>query len=84
MKTQTQLPLKDQIRIAFPDMKDSDFDRHETDLYVKWSPDVEKWLRANYEHWSNITRFRSQIDSSTWFDIPFAAWSEKYPNSKFN
>lgn len=75
--------LKERIKEAFPNMTDSEFDRHETDLYVKHSGELYIWLQMNYEYFANVSTFRSQIDGTTWFDIPFAAWSEKYPNSKF-
>lgn len=70
--------LKNQILTAFPNMNDEDFDKHETDLYVRYSPEVDNWLKQNYEFYKNITTFKSNVDNQRWFDIPFAAWDEKY------
>lgn len=67
--------LKEQIIKAFPN---AEFGRHETDLYVKVLPGLIEWLKVNYEHFTNIQRFTSQIDKTQWLDIPFAAWNEKY------
>jgi len=59
-------------------LADSDFDYHASDLYVRWSPEVEKWLKTHYEFYSNIERFYSNALSEPdgisrlWFDIPFA------------
>lgn len=71
--------LKERIQEVFPDAR---FDRHETDLYVKVQPGLVEWLKSNYEYYNNIQRFTSQIDGTPWLDIPFAAWSEKYPTQK--
>lgn len=70
--------VKQKIQEAFPSMSDDQFDRHESDLYVKYSPELDEWLKKNYEYYGNVTKFRSQIDGETWIDIPFAAWEEKY------
>lgn len=80
MKDETTTPaeeksLKERIKEVFPN---AEFDRHETDLYVKVVPGLMEWLRANYIHHSNIQHFISQIDKTPWLDIPFAAWGEKY------
>jgi len=69
--------LKQTLIELFPDAK---FDRHETDLYVKFTPEIWQYLKTNYEFFSNIHRFNSQADRETWIDIPFAAWDEKYKN----
>lgn len=71
--------LKELIMSAFPAMTPEQFDRHETDLYVKNVPGLRKWLKENYKFYGNILPFISQIDRTEWLDIPFAAWSEKYP-----
>ncbi len=60
-----------------------EIDNHETDLYAKVTPESERIVAA-YEYSHIVTRFRSAIDGSYWFDIPFAytpAWpdpTEKY------
>lgn len=79
MKDQTEgQTLKQQIMTAFPNMTAAEFDRHETDLYVKHSPELYEWLRTNYRFFKSIERFISQIDRTLWLDVPFAAWDEKY------
>lgn len=60
---------------------DSDFDRHETDLYVRKTEQVYNYLKNNYQFFRNIKQFNSQIDNKIWLDIPFAAWDEKYNQS---
>jgi hypothetical protein len=50
----------------------TDFDHHETDLYVRWAPQVEQWLKENYRFPGNIVKFRSQEDNQFWLEIPFA------------
>lgn len=67
--------LKAQILEQFPTAV---FSRHETDLYVKDIPGLREWLKENYEFYSNVKPFISQLDKTTWLDIPFAAWDEKY------
>jgi hypothetical protein len=47
-------------------------------LYVRYTPELDSWLKDNYEHYSNITKFNSQIDKKRWFDIPFAEFHTKY------
>lgn len=79
MKSKT---LKDRIAEHFnwtPEQVQALTGRHETDLYVKYSPEVWAWLKDNYEWIANIKPFTSAIDKTVWLDIPFAAWSDKYP-----
>lgn len=42
-----------------------------SDLYVKVTPVSEKII-AEYKYKCNVTTFRSNIDSLTWYEIPFA------------
>mgnify|MGYP000856881618 CR=1 FL=1 len=54
-------------------------DRHESDLYLK-ATETAKKLVDEYEFKCNVKMFKSQIDSTLWFDIPFAYdpfWSKK-------
>lgn len=67
--------LKEKIKEVFPD---AEFSRHETDLYVKDCEGLGEWLRENYEFFANVQRF--YYNGDMWFDIPFAAWDEKYTN----
>lgn len=48
-----------------------EIDHHESDLYVKVTPESRKIVDA-YEFRCNVTTFRSRIDGTTWYDIPFA------------
>lgn len=64
--------LTDDIKKAFPKLTDDDFDDHESDLYVKWSQELDDWLKKNYQFYKNIQTFTSQTDKQKWFDIPFA------------
>jgi len=53
-----------------------EMDHHETDLYLKDCEQARK-LIADFEFKQNVTRFKSQIDGSLWYDIPFSydpAW----------
>lgn len=81
------MTLKEQLQKAIPSLTENDFGRHETDLYVVAYPEVRNWLETNYTFWKNVKTFTGNI-CPNWngggklcFDIPFAAWEEKYPNS---
>lgn len=73
----TEKTLKERVKEVFPE---AEFDRHETDLYIKNVPGLWDWLKSNYEHFRNCQHFNSAIDGSPWIDVPFAAWNEKYKN----
>ena len=54
-------------------------DNHESDLYCPVN-ETTKAIIANYDHKSNVTTFKSNIDGKTWYDIPFAYapwWNER-------
>ena len=60
-------------------LKDSDFDSHESDLYVIDTPEVRAWLKENYEYYTNCTFFVSNVDGRRMIDIPFqndAFWNK--------
>ena len=42
-------------------------DSHESDLYVKATPDARRILAA---HGARFTGFISQVDKKLWFDVP--------------
>lgn len=46
-------------------------DHHETDLYIKVTPESKALVRE-YDYRSNVETFRDQITGTLWFDIPFA------------
>lgn len=70
------MTLKKKIQAAL-NIPDEHFGNHESDLYVKYSLELDSWLRENYEFYGNITKFRNQIDHTTWMDIPFAHVKDK-------
>jgi hypothetical protein len=46
----------------------AELDSHESDLYVKSSPEVDDFLNE----WDlSMSRFRSQVDGCWWWDLPF-------------
>ena len=53
-------------------------DNHESDLYAKITPESQAIVGA-YKFKSNVRTFRSQIDGTLWYDIPFAflPWWER-------
>ena len=44
---------------------------HESDLYAKRCPESTELLKT-YQFRGNVTTFRSNIDGTLWYDIPFA------------
>lgn len=55
------------------------YDSHESDLYIPKTEQTEK-LISEYEFKENVTTFISQIEKTTWYDIPFAYipfWDKK-------
>lgn len=73
--------LRNQIKEAFPEMTDSDFHRYCSDLYVLYTPELDKWLKKHYSHYSNVIISVGNVEGGDWygkrfFDIPFAAMCE--------
>jgi len=76
--------LIDELKDAFPALNPtSDFDYHETDLYVRYySSSIINWVKEHYPIMGkNITVFTG-TDGNRWIDIPFALFDEKYPVGK--
>jgi hypothetical protein len=48
-----------------------ELDHHESDLYARVTPESRAIVEA-YEFRNNVTTFRSQIDGTPWYDVPFA------------
>lgn len=76
-------PLEQKLRNQFPNLTDDDFGYQATDLYVVWKPDIEKWLKDNYEFYKNTTKFMG-AKHSNWkgagqlcIDIPFQGYWNK-------
>lgn len=51
--------------------KNVQIDNHESDLYCPVN-ETTKTIIGQYDHKSNITTFKNQIDGKLWYDIPFA------------
>lgn len=54
-------------------------DHHETDLYIKVTPE-SRALVSDYEFRNQVETFLSPLDGCLWFDIPFAyspAWESR-------
>ena len=63
--------MKQRLQELFQ-LTEKDFGTHESDLYVKWTPQVWDYLKTCYKFFSNCKTFKNQIDGETWIDIPFA------------
>lgn len=68
----------------------SDIDHHETDLYIRRTPQseilVNVWVDVTGFR-SSVSTFRDQIDGDIWYDIAFAydpAWSKRLERSSAN
>ena len=86
-------PLEAQLREAFPSLSDADFDYYATDLYVRGRPDVVKWLKENYQFYSQIQFFRPNVPDGVnaespfttyWLDLPFQGLWPKAMETKTN
>lgn len=54
-------------------------DHHESDLYVKATPEFREFMKKNHPN-KSYTLFTSQIDGETWADLPFMYqpyWNKK-------
>ena len=57
-----------------------ELDSHESDLYAKVD-DKSRPIIKEYEFEQNVKTFRSEIDGSMWYDIPFGNddfWQKGY------
>ena len=65
----------------------AEMDHHESDLYVKSTPEVDAIIDKHYEADGGMLlryKFISQIDRKPWWEIPFAYkpfWDSKELNS---
>lgn len=76
-------PLEQRLRDQFPELTDRDFGYQATDLYVVWKPEIEKWLKENFEFHEQMTKFIG-AKHSNWngagqlcIDIPFQGYWRK-------
>jgi hypothetical protein len=68
--------LKQQIKEAL-NLDESMFSNWSSDLYILYTPEVEKYLKDNYKFYSNVRLSYSNVKGQSWyvkrfFDIPFA------------
>lgn len=71
----TDLKIRIQEALKLPE---NHFDRHESDLHILYSKEVNDWLAKNYEFYGNCVVCVSDVKGQPWynrrfFDIPFAA-----------
>lgn len=59
-------------------------DSHESDLYVKKTPETEKIIKT-YKYRDNVTTFSNQLNGGIWYDVPFAyqPWWDSRAAGKF-
>lgn len=74
------MTTKQRLTRQFPQLTESDFSNHETDLYVVAYPFVKEWLTKEYEWPQNVQYFIGNPQAE-WngagrecADVPFAAW----------
>jgi hypothetical protein len=68
--------IKEQLKKKFNLKEDEDIDTNYSDLYVRYSPEVKKWLDENLDYPQNMEFFTSQIDKTRWIDIPFGNYAQ--------
>jgi len=71
------MTIQEQLKKEFPNLET---DSHESDLYIKHTPEVWEFLKSNYEYFCNCSKFHSQTDHELWIDLPFAYdnfWAKK-------
>lgn len=66
------------LHTARQQMKPEEIDSHESDLYLKVTP-ISRKLIQQYDFHCQVEQFRSAIDHTLWYDIPFAnsEWFEE-------
>ena len=62
-------------------MKEEDFSRYESDLYVRVTPISTKFLET-YQFKGQVERFTDNIEHVSFYDFPFAAMKEKIREDK--
>ena len=73
MNLEKELPVMQ--RLILRGMQYGDFDRHESDLYVKATPESISFFQKEYDFPENISFFHGS-DKKQWIDVPFAASEE--------
>ena len=72
------MSLKQALLGAGLGLVESDFDTHESDLYVLNKPGVWQWLQRNYNRCSQVTTFvgLGDWDNKVAMEIPFGYMDE--------
>lgn len=56
-------------------MKETDFDRRYSDLYIRLTPISKTWLEG-FKYKNLAVIFRDNIDHELWIEVPFGAFDE--------
>lgn len=56
-------------------MKEADFDRYYSDLYIRLTPISAQW-RKNFKYKNQTSIFRDNIEGERWIEVPFGAFDE--------
>lgn len=67
---------REQIKQAL-NLTDDEIDSHETDLYIKHTPEREKKIIELYPFYAPIGSFYSNIDHAKWIELPFFLIDDK-------
>ncbi len=80
------MSLKQRLLHAGLSLKEKDFDTHESDLYVVYTADTEKWLKEHMSEgdFRQVKAFMSERDGLKWFDIPFGYMPEHFEKKHGN
>jgi hypothetical protein len=68
--------LKDELKYKL-NIPEDNFGSHCSDLHVLYSPELEQYLKNNYEFYCNVVKELANVEGNEWygkyfFDIPFA------------
>lgn len=72
--------MRNLYEVAAATLPPDHIDHHETDLYIKVTPE-SRALISDYEFRNQVETFLSPLDNCLWFDIPFAytpEWERRY------
>lgn len=67
------MTIKEELMVQ--GMKAADFDRHDSDLYIRVTPISRKWYKS-YKYKNGVTTFVDNIEGELWYDVPFGAMDE--------
>lgn len=69
--------IEDVYKIAVEQMPAEHIDHWCSDLYLKATP-ISRKIVKDYKYKRFVTTFRSNIDGSLWYEIPFAYYGENW------